>query len=305
MRGNPLTMGEQYFIVGKSGNTYYYMMADPSKTGGVVMYSTNYYNISPSRVTITKSSGVNYSLRTLNGDGTAVYLRLSDGIIDAVSTSRTDISLIDQYNLSQNVLYPGIFYTLSGKLNALTCTSTTTTPLCKNSNSTKVLLDMTIMIIPINFEVQDKGYGTLSLWKNGDCIGTVDETFSLLLFESFIGANTDFTQNNCNIIGPLTTSSNNCPFSSVESCVSRYLYEYTSEECGNNIGVCSSGCRYNTPGSTPVFTCETESNNEEQEGIKTSWFLIMMVVFLFLLIIIYFFYRSSNNSSSIAVNNVK
>lgn len=303
MRGNPLNMGKQYFIVGKSNETYYYMMADPSKVGGIVMYSTNYFNISPSRVTVNRSSSNRYSLRTINGDGISMYLSLSDGVIDAMSTGTTSISLTDEWNLSQNVLYPGIFYSLEGKLNAYTCTSTTTIPLCNASSNTKELKDMTIMLIPINETVvadNNTGYGTLSVFSNGDCVGSLGETLGLQLFESWIGVNTVLTQSNCNVIGPLTTSSNNCVFSSVDACTARYLYQYTSGDCGDNIGICTEGCRYSN--SSPPFTCESSETQEDKDETKTNLFLaLFLLVFIIIGMLLVFGYFGKNNNEKLEV----
>lgn len=320
MRGNPLTMGDQFFIVGVSDNTYYYMMADPSKVGGVVMYSTNYYNITPSRVTITKGSNNSYYLRTNNGDGKAMYLSLNvnmtsstttltdetssnstststdNNVIDAISTSKVSITLTDDYGLSKNVLYPGLWYTIEGKMNTLPCTSTVTTPLCKASSKTSTLKQMKIQIIPINYtdENSNNQYGDISVWMTdssgvGFCGGLTGETLSLQLFESWIGANTSYPQVNCNIAGPLSTQSNNCVFSSFTACDSKYLYEYSSGECGNEMGVCSQGCRYSQ--TTPPFTCLPQEPNEEDEE-ETKRYLIVFIIFIVVLILIVIVLRS-------------
>ena len=300
MRGEVDTT-QMYYIVGRSdNNTNYYMCASPT---GVVMIPLNSSQLVPVKATLSWSRNdvnIDISIRVVNSNNLPVYLTLNNGVIDGSSTVKTSLKATSN---KLNSLYTGIWYSFDGLFNGSVCTSLTTIPFCTSVSSVDTLLvNMKLMFIPVNVAINES-YGILSIWNKGSCRGAIGETLGLEMFESWIdapGSNSEFKQSNCN--GPYfaSSSSNNCLFTSVETCTRGYIYTLT-ESCGSGLGNCSSGtCSVNSdPSASPVMTCEN-NKDEDEKGFGVLLSIIVIIVLLLITFIgIYFlFFKQSTTSGN-------
>ena len=321
MRGENFPDSGEYYIVGRKGSQYFYLIQNADATltynGTTVnylMYSLSYtvggFNVPPCKVNFSSTGTSNpvYSISAYYNNY-AYYFTIQNGIINLTSTSVVNLSFkSSNANFVSNKIYPGAWYKTSmtngttGQWPAKSCSSVSG-PFCTKVDNVIVLLDIEIMFIPTNTTTNP-----ISAWSHVDgsadivCAGNTDETLGLTFFESWTGATSTYKPVNCNS-GYLSQNSVNCLFSNFSACNNGYLYQFCtgSETCGNCMGVCTSNyCIYGNPGETPPLLCGQESSDDTStDDTVSSWAIIIfaIIVGVFILLLFWFIYKQSKKSS--------
>lgn len=307
MRGDPLDLTEIFYLTVTNNNKTYvycynssnYSTANGTPIAGFLELTESYDSYDTVQFTIISLGDNNYNFYA---DG--YYLGLnSNNIIDLVS----DISVVitmsppegatsNIYNIS-NTLYPSINYSLL--INSTSYKWYIFTPM---SSSWDVYTISINSMIPFIFPVNS---GQLALWQvtttypNGACFYSNNSNIALEWLYNW----SQGTSVNCDTVGTLDSTYNNCYFSSLLACEAQYVYNLCTgtSTCGDCQGMLPStntlgACYYNIPGSTPPMyvatapstltyndAIEIPDNTDNSGGSGT----VGIVIFVLLLIIIF------------------
>lgn len=334
IKGGPYNSSLSYYLAYTSSNTKAYVFSmntgNYSSNGltpvaGFLELTDGYKDYSIVEFIVTLLGNNTYSLQSGN-----YYLGLnSNGILDLVSNSGEVLlfgspsnSTMNIYDL-QNVLYPGIPYSVSS--NGSNCkwyifTPTTTSSweyytITNNSNVTPFLLQVNTSNNPLAVWQTNEDYpnGHCFYSSNNDSIGV-----------KWLYDWTKGTSTNCDKVGPLDGTYNNCYFNDLLSCEISYSYNFCTgvDTCGKCMGTTSLPsslqCRNNLPGYNPILiesstevdyipseavenSSELDEDNEDNTcatGLAIFLLFVIIVAFLgFILVIIIKSHESKKTSN--------
>lgn len=339
MRGDPLDLTTTFYMICNTSNTNGYVFCQNQGEGiydtttpvagflqlsdmytdypaiefSIVSLGDNIYTFQPTNLNLT-----GYCLG-VNSNGCFDLIEIQNDILVQIRTTipsnNTDLNI---YIL--DVLYPSLQYSL-----VVNYTSTTLPQKFYLFNLTSTnsweyytvfpqLVD--VMFIPVND-------GQLSVWQvnddqpNGACYySTSNSNLGIEWFYNWLNG----TSTGCDNPSIVSSLSNNCYFSSNNSCLNGYLYNYcTNDFCGNCMGetnITGTPCMFNSPGSsiplfatiTPIETTSTvnmiELDDNTDSGCcgncsSTQAFIIFVVLLIIIFIILaYYLTRKTSNSYS-------
>lgn len=327
MRGDPLDYTQTFYLAyTNSSNTYVYCYnssgystSSTTPTAGFLLVTNDYSDYDPVLFTVQSLGNNTYSFLA---DG--FYLGVnSSNVIDLISDTSVAIKLsgpsstnINIYSI-QNILYPSVVY-------IPTIDNVSYRWYIFNPTSTSNWSTYTISLGTVSPFIFPSNSGQLAVWQNnstypdGACFySTTDNGIALEWLYNW----SQGTSVNCDTVGTLDSTYNNCYFSSLVACESLYTYNLCtgSDTCGNCQGMLSAStstldaCYYNVPGSSPPLFLSTEpsilttdnsielpdTTTDDGSGCGTSSIIIL---FFFLLLIImfvgYFLYKSGSSKKN-------
>lgn len=304
-----------------SMNTGNYTSNGITPTAGFLQVTDQYSDYSIVEFIISPLGNNTYSFQS-----GSLFLGLNvNGIIDLVSDiseallfSAPTNSTMNIYDL-QNVLYPGIPYSISidGTVYKWYVFTPTTT------SSWEYYTITTPSTVPTPFLVQvNTSTNPLAVWQTTDDYPDGQCFYSPNTSSIGIGWLYDWTQGtstNCETVGSLNSSYNNCYFSSLLSCEIAYSYNFCtgSTTCGTCMGTTTSPdtlqCRNNLPGSSiPLFQSSTsityassisnavELEEESDNSCSTTslaLFILILIVFFVVVVIIVLIMKSNDKDN--------
>jgi hypothetical protein len=322
MRGEPLNLTRQYYIVGKKNGNYYYFSYPYSDVSiSSSMISTGYStlvssNIKPILVNITKTSSPNFY--SFKGGSYNYPLISTNNVIDLKSSGSASIFelfCISGFDGNASNLYPGVWYSLENEgrqpyWNSEFCTESNKGFCNNNLITTNDNTSLNIMFIPYNNTTDEST--SLKNWSflNGkyQCAGDSRNDTGLYWFENFIKNTGNTKTSGCDTGSYTNSNSNNCYFSESSTCLDGFLYKLCNEtnECGNCLGVCEivdenmKPCKYDFSENVKnPLSCNAKKENDNDVTLST--IIILIVCILILLGIIFFcvfiFYRIYKNKN--------
>lgn len=350
MRGDPCDLSITYYLacIYSSSKGYVFIQNTPNAeyqnvipVGGLLEVSDMYDDYPLIEFQLTMISTGIYTLVPTNSDLQNYCLGINtSGYFDLVlinDNTPTNItfstpSANSSYNIyNMGVLYPSLNYSLIANY-TVNADGTSTSPQkfylfnLSSSNSweyyTVFPTLVNVMLIPVNV-------GQLATWQydtdtsTGACYYSTDKAdIGIEWFNNWLTG----TSVGCDNGGNVDESSNNCYFSTSNSCLNGFLYGYcTDGTCGQCMGqtnISNEWCMYNVAGSSiPLFASSipvtnydsssmieiddtsSDSSGSSSGGSSSTAIALLLILIIIICLIAYFVHRSSKKSEPVAPSN--